>query len=102
MNTFAVLADSVRVDILDALAGRAHSVNELVERFPISQPAVSRHLRILREAGMVRVVPDGKSRIYHFEPGPLQDLDAWLDRYRRFWASRLDALESHMDGDLDD
>ena len=98
---FSALADPVRLGILDALAGRAHSVNELVDRFPVSQPAVSRHLRILREAGLVRVEPAGKSRIYHLEPAPLQELDAWLGRYRHFWATRLDALESHMDADLD-
>ena len=99
MNTFAALADPTRAEILDAVATRPRSVNEIVSLFDISQPAISRHLRVLRESGLVSVRPHGQNRVYHLEPRPLQEVDRWLDRYRRLWASRLDALESHMDED---
>ena len=97
MNTFAAIADPVRTGILDALAGRARTVNEIVAMFDITQPAISRHLRVLREAGLVTVVPKGQAREYHLDAGPLQELDAWLGRYRKFWAEKLDALETFME-----
>ena len=73
------------------------SANEVVDRFKLSQPAISRHLRVLREAGLVRVEPVGRRRIYHLDAAPLRDIDGWLDRYRRFWSGRLDALEELID-----
>jgi DNA-binding transcriptional ArsR family regulator len=97
VNTFAALADPTRAEILDVIARRPRTVNEIVARFDVSQPAISRHLRVLREAGLVSVVPKGQQRVYRLEPKPLQELDTWLSRYRRFWADRLDALEQHMD-----
>lgn len=83
--------------IIDAVATRPRTVNEIVEMFLVSQPAISRHLRVLREAGLVSVIPDGKTRVYHLDPRPLEELDGWLERYRKFWAGKLDALESHME-----
>jgi DNA-binding transcriptional ArsR family regulator len=97
VNTFAALADPTRTQIVDAIAVRPRTVNEIVGLFDVSQPAISKHLRVLREAGLVSVVPEGKTRVYHLDPRPLRELDIWLQRYRKFWATRLDALESFMD-----
>jgi DNA-binding transcriptional ArsR family regulator len=99
MNTFSALADPIRLDIVETLAVRSRSVNELVGMFDVSQPAISRHLRILREAGLVSVMPVGQSRVYRLDPAPLREIDAWLERYRDFWSSRLDALEHHLEKD---
>jgi DNA-binding transcriptional ArsR family regulator len=97
VNTFAALADSIRLDIVESLAIRSRSVNELVGMFDVSQPAISRHLRVLREAGLVSAMPVGQSRVYRLDPAPLREIDAWLERYRGFWSSRLDALERHLE-----
>ncbi len=97
METFAALADPTRVGIVEALAGRARTVSEIVELFDVSQPAISRHLRVLREAGLVRAQVDGRRRIYHLEPQPLREIDRWLERYRRFWARKLRSLEAHLE-----
>ena len=98
MNAIAAaLADSTRTRIVDALADRPRTVTEIVELFAMSQPAISQHLRVLREAGLVSVEPRGRVRIYHLDARPLMELDRWLDRYRRFWAGRLDALEAHLE-----
>src|SRR5215213_1180485 len=99
MNTFAALADPIRLDIVETLAVRSRSVNELVGMFDVSQPAISRHLKVLREAGLVSVTPSGQSRVYRLEPSPLREMHAWLERYRGFWSSRLDALEQHLERD---
>lgn len=72
------------------------SVGELVEELGISQPGVSRHLRVLRDAGLVEVRPDAQRRLYRLRPEPLMELDAWLEPYRAAWAERLDALERHL------
>jgi DNA-binding transcriptional ArsR family regulator len=97
MHAFSALADQTRTEIVDALATRPRTVNEIVGMFAITQPAISRHLKVLREAGLVRVVPEGKSRVYHLDPAPLREIDTWLDRYRGFWSGRLDALERHLE-----
>ncbi len=97
MHAFAALADPTRSEIVDALATRPRTVNEIVGMFSVTQPAISRHLKVLREAGLVRVVPEGKSRVYHLDPAPLREIDHWLDRYRVFWSGRLDALERHLE-----
>lgn len=96
-TTFDVLAEPARRDILDLLRDRERSVGELVDRLPLSQPGVSKHLRVLRDAGLVVVRPDGQRRWYQLRPAPLAEIDAWLGPYRRFWSSRLDALERHLD-----
>ncbi len=92
----AVLADPTRREIIELLAERERSAGELVAVFPVSQPAISRHLRVLREAGLVRVRGEGQRRIYRLDPAPLAALDDWLARYRHFWSSRLDALEERL------
>ena len=97
MNAFVALADPTRTAIVDALAGRPHTVSEIVDLFVVSQPAISQHLRVLREAGLVSVEPRGRVRVYRLDPRPLVEIDRWLDRYRKFWATKLDALEDHME-----
>jgi DNA-binding transcriptional ArsR family regulator len=94
---FMVLADPTRREIIGLLAERERSAGELVAVFPVSQPAISRHLRVLREAGLVRVRGEGQRRIYRLDAAPLAELDAWLARYRRFWSARLDALERRIE-----
>ena len=91
---FDVIADPTRRRILDLLLQRPHSVGELVDALGISQPGVSKQLRLLREAGLVHVQQEAQRRWYHLNPDPLQELDSWLDDYRRSWSdlySRLDA-----------
>ncbi len=97
MALFAALADPTRERIVDALAERGRTVNEIVALFELTQPSISRHLRILREAGLVSVRAQGQRRIYRLEPRRFREIDRWLDRYRRLWARRLDDLERHLD-----
>jgi DNA-binding transcriptional ArsR family regulator len=96
-TTFEVLAEPTRRRILDLLRERERSVGELVDRLTISQPGVSKHLRVLREAGLVEVRTDAQRRWYGLRAEPLTEVDAWLEPYRRLWADRLDALERHLD-----
>ena len=98
---FEVLAEPRRRQILDLLRSEERAVNELVEALGISQPAVSKHLRTLREAGLVTARTDAQRRLYRLRPEPLRDLEGWLAPYRRLWEQRLDALGSHLDG-MDD
>jgi len=95
--TLDVLAEPNRRRILDLLLERARPVGELVVELGASQPATSKHLRVLREAGLVEVRPEGQRRIYALRPEPLAELDAWLEPYRRLFASSLDRLERHLD-----
>ena len=96
-TTFEVVAEPRRREILDLLRAGERSVGELVEDMKLSQPGVSKHLRVLREAGLVDVRADAQRRLYRLRPEPLADLDAWLAPYRSFWAGRLDALERQLD-----
>jgi DNA-binding transcriptional ArsR family regulator len=96
-TTFDALAEPTRRRILDLLRERPQPVGELVELLGLTQPGVSKHLRVLREAGLVEVRPDAQRRWYRVNPEPLAEVDAWLAPYRRLWASRLDALEQHLD-----
>jgi DNA-binding transcriptional ArsR family regulator len=96
MDIMSALADPVRRSILETLNGRPLTAGEIAGRFPISRPAISRHLRILLEAGLVSVSASGRTRTYRFEPAPLAELDAWLAQYRDLWASRFDALETEV------
>jgi DNA-binding transcriptional ArsR family regulator len=96
-STFAVIAEPNRRRILDELRQGERSVGELVERLALSQPAVSKHLRVLREADLVASRVDKQHRRYRLRPAPLAEVDAWLAPYRRFWAARLDALQAHLD-----
>jgi DNA-binding transcriptional ArsR family regulator len=100
-TTFEVLAEPTRRHILDLLLERSRPVGELVDVLGISQPGVSKHLRVLREGGFVAVRQDAQRRFYEVRPEPLAEVDGWLEPYRRLWAGRLDALERHLD-DTDD
>jgi DNA-binding transcriptional ArsR family regulator len=100
-TTFEVLAESNRRSILDLLLAAERPVGELVEAMAVSQPAVSKHLRVLRQAGLVECRADAQRRIYRVRTEPLRIVDEWLGPYRKLWASRLDALEQHL-GTMDD
>lgn len=94
--TFDVLAEPNRRRILDLLLAGERPVGDLVDALAVSQPAVSKHLRILRDAGLVAVRGDGQRRMYRVRPEPLQAVDEWLRPYRELWSLRLDALEAHL------
>ena len=96
-TTFTVLAEPARRRILDLLLERPRPVGELVDQLGLTQPGTSKHLRVLREAGLVVVRPEAQRRVYALNPEPLEELDAWLEPYRRLWSDRLDALERHLD-----
>jgi DNA-binding transcriptional ArsR family regulator len=96
-NVFEVLAEPRRRRILDLVRDRERSVSELVAELAASQPAVSKHLRVLREAGLVEARVDEQRRLYRLRPEPLRELDAWLAPYRQAWSSSLDRLEAHLD-----
>ncbi|WP_131098359.1 ArsR/SmtB family transcription factor [Streptomonospora litoralis] len=95
-RVFEVLAEPNRRRILDELRRGEAPVGDLVGRIGISQPAVSKHLRTLREAGLVEVRADAQRRLYRLRTEPLRELDAWLEPYRMLWESRLDDLERHL------
>jgi DNA-binding transcriptional ArsR family regulator len=94
---FAAVAEPSRRQILDLLREGTRSVGEIVDRTGLSQPGVSKHLRVLREHGLVRVRRDAQRRLYDLDPAPLAELDAWLAPYRALWNERLDALGEHLD-----
>jgi DNA-binding transcriptional ArsR family regulator len=95
-TTFEVLAEPTRRQILDLLREQPRAVGELVDAVGLSQPGTSKHLRVLRDAGLVAVRKDAQRRVYELRVEPLAELDAWLEPYRRLWAGRLDALERHL------
>lgn len=101
-SAFEVLAEPNRRRILELLEPGELPVGELVTRLDVSQPAVSKHLRILREAGLVEVRGDAQRRLYSVRPEPLRAVDEWLTPYRRMWAERLDRLERHLNKMTDD
>lgn len=95
---FAALSNPERRRMLDLLRQGERPAGELAAAFPeLPQPAISRHLRILRESGLVTVSPRAQRRIYALEPGRLREVDAWVSEYRRFWSGRLDSLAAHLD-----
>jgi DNA-binding transcriptional ArsR family regulator len=96
MNALAALADPTRRRIVELLAEGERSAGELAAEFRTSRPGVSRHLRVLREHGLVRAREEGQRRLYSLDPAPLAELDAWLETYRRFWVGRLDALDTEI------
>ena len=91
-----VIAEPTRRRILDVVRTGEHSVGDLVDALGMHQPGVSRHLRVLRDAGLVEVRRDAQRRLYRLRPEPLMELDAWLEPYRAEWAARLDSLEHHL------
>ncbi len=96
-SAFEILAEPHRRAILAMLLASERSVGEIERRLRIPQPAVSKHLRVLRDAGFVTATVDAQRRLYRLSPQPLQELDAWLAPFRRFWSLHLDALERHLD-----
>jgi DNA-binding transcriptional ArsR family regulator len=96
-STFEVLAEPRRRQILDLLRAGERPVGELVEKLTLTQPTVSKHLRVLREAGLVEVRHDAQRRWYRLRPEPLVEIDSWLAPYRQLWTASLDALERHLD-----
>jgi DNA-binding transcriptional ArsR family regulator len=95
-SLFDMLADPGRRKILDLLLTRERAAGEIVEAMRISQPGVSKHLKLLREAGLVEVRGEGQRRIYSLRPEPFAELDNWLAPYRAFWSGKLDALATHL------
>jgi DNA-binding transcriptional ArsR family regulator len=96
---FEILAEPSRRRMLDLLLEQEHTVGELVEALDMSQPAVSKHLRVLREAGLVKARVDAQRRVYSLRPEPLADVGAWLEPYRRFWRGKLASLHRHLASD---
>ena len=96
LNALAALADPTRQRIVELLTDSEQSAGEIAAEFRTSRPGVSRHLRVLREQGLVRVRSDGRRRLYSLDPAPFAELDEWLARYRGFWTNRLDALETEI------
>ena len=96
-SVFEIIAEPNRRAILSLLASSQRSVGEIERRLRMTQPTVSKHLRVLREAGYVESAVDAQRRLYRLKPEPLQELDAWLVQFRRIWSAHLDALERHLD-----
>jgi DNA-binding transcriptional ArsR family regulator len=96
MKTLEVLAEPTRLRIVELLAEGERSAGEIASHFETSRPGISRHLRVLREHGLVRARGDAQRRLYSLDPAPLEELDEWLQRYRRFWSNRLDALDTEI------
>jgi DNA-binding transcriptional ArsR family regulator len=100
MHAFDILGDPVRRRILELLAGGAHASGDIVaviqQEFGITQPAVSQHLKVLRESGFASVRAEGTRRIYSIDAAPLREVDAWLERFRAFWEHRLEALATEI------
>src|ERR1051326_4830316 len=96
-SVFEVIAEPNRRAILSLLVSSQQSVGDIERQLRMSQPAVSKHLRVLREAGVVESRVDAQRRLYRLRPEPLQEVDAWLEPFRRFWSAHVDALERHLD-----
>ncbi len=97
MESFEIIAEPNRRAILSLLVTSQQSVGEIERQLRMSQPTVSKHLRVLREAGFVESTVDAQRRLYRLKPGPLQEVDMWLAQFRRFWSAHVDALERHLD-----
>ena len=96
-SVFEIVAEPNRRAILSLLAGSEQSVGEIERQLHMTQPTVSKHLRVLRDAGIVEATVDAQRRLYRLKPEPLQEVDEWLDQFRRFWSAHIDALERHLD-----
>ena len=97
VDPFQIIADPTRRRIVEVLRDGEQPVNDVVERLDIQQSGVSRHLRILRDAGYVRVRPEGQRRLYSLRPEPFRELEVWLESYRRLWEGRLDRFEKAVE-----
>jgi DNA-binding transcriptional ArsR family regulator len=96
-SAFAIIAEPSRRAILSLLASAEQSVGDIEEHLQLPQPSISKHLRVLREAGFVESRVDAQRRLYRIRPEPLMEVDAWLEPFRRFWSAHIDALERHLD-----
>jgi DNA-binding transcriptional ArsR family regulator len=96
-TVFEIIAEPNRRAILSLLVSSEQSVGEIERQLRMTQPTVSKHLRVLREAGFVESTVDAQRRLYRLRPEPLQQVDAWLAQFRRFWSAHVDALERHLD-----
>jgi len=96
-SVFEIIAEPNRRAILSLLVSSEQSVGEIERQLRMSQPTVSKHLRVLRNAGFVESTVDAQRRLYRLKPGPFQEVDAWLAQFRRFWSAHIDALERHLD-----
>ena len=96
-TAFKVISEPNRRAILSLLGSSAQSVGQIEHRLKLPQPTVSKHLRVLRDAGFVECTVDAQRRIYRLKPGPLREVDAWLAQFRQLWSTHVDALERHLD-----
>src|ERR1700753_1925149 len=96
-SVFEIIAEPNRRAILSLLVSSQQSVGDIERQLRMPQPTVSKHLRVLREAGFVESAVDAQRRLYRLKPEPFQEVDAWLEQFRRFWSARIDALERHLD-----
>jgi len=96
-SAFEIIAEPNRRAILSLLGSSRQSVGDIERRLRMSQPSVSKHLRVLREAGFVESTVDAQRRLYRLKPGPFQELDVWLEQFRRFWSTHVDSLERYLD-----
>lgn len=101
VHAFAALADDTRRGIVEELSRGERAVGDLVARFDLRQPTISQHLKVLKDAGLVRARPEAQRRLYSIDPAGFRVVELWLERHRRMWVTRLDALEQHMDDDPD-
>ncbi|SRR5579864_3116022 len=97
--TFQALADPTRRAVLDLLCRGSQPAGQIASAFPISRPAISKHLRLLRRARLVREHREGRNRVYHLNPEPLRAVDSWIDQYRRFWGANLASLKSFVEAE---
>jgi DNA-binding transcriptional ArsR family regulator len=97
MRAFGALADDTRLAIVEELSRGERSVGDLVAKFDLRQPTISQHLKVLRDAGLVRSRPEAQRRVYSIEPHGFRVVEMWLERHRRMWAKRLDAIEQYLD-----
>ena len=95
-GTLGALADSNRLRIVELLRGGPQSVNEIVQKLALTQPLVSKHLRVLRGTGLVRVRPHAQQRVYELQAGPFEELDTWVSSFRQLWENRLDSLDDYL------
>jgi DNA-binding transcriptional ArsR family regulator len=101
VRAFAALADDTRLAIVEELSRGERAVGDLVAQFDLRQPTISQHLKVLKDAGLVRSRPEAQRRLYSIDPSGFRVVQAWLERHRRMWAERLDGLERYMDGNPD-
>ena len=97
MESFEIIAEPNRRAILSLLVSSQQSVGEIERRLHMTQPTVSKHLRVLREAGFVEATVDAQRRLYRLKPEPFEEVDGWLEQFRRLWSAHVDALERHLD-----